>query len=158
MPSMICASLRRYVRARIPVGANPRAITASPDGTRVAVANRLDDSLSLIDAATDAVRDTISLYREGEHPPQGQDAVRREGEKLFHSGKLSFSGQFSCASCHPDGHADGLNWDLPADGFNNFFNTKSLLGNVGTDPYGWRGNERDVAGSVHRHFATSVPA
>jgi YVTN family beta-propeller protein len=130
---------RRYVRARIPVGSNPRGIAVSPDGTQVAVANRLDDSVSLIDAATDSVTDTISLFRVGERPPHGEDALRREGEKLFRSGRLSFSGQFSCASCHPDGHTDGLNWDLPADGFNNFHNTKSLLGIEGTAPYGWLG-------------------
>jgi YVTN family beta-propeller protein len=130
---------RRYVRARIPVGSNPRGIAVSPDGTQVAVANRLDDSVSLIDAATDSVSDTISLYERGDHAPEGDEAVGRDGEKLFHSGRLSFSGQFSCASCHPDGHADGLNWDLPADGFNNFHNTKSLLAIEGTAPYGWLG-------------------
>jgi YVTN family beta-propeller protein len=151
---------RRYVRARIPVGANPRAIAISPDGTQLAVANRLDDSVSLIDAATDAVTDTISLYRDGARPPQGEGAVLRDGEKLFHSGTLAFSGQFSCASCHPDGHTDGLNWDLPADGFNNFHNTKSLLSIEGTAPYGWLGTSptlRDRFTGTLRHLFQHEP-
>ena len=33
----------------------------------------------------------------------------------------------SCASCHPDGRADGLNWDLANDGSGNGKSTKSLL-------------------------------
>jgi len=151
---------RRYVRARIPVGANPRGIAVAPDGTQVAVANRLDGSVSLIDAATDAVTDTISLYLETERAPQGEDALLLEGEKLFHSGRLSFSGQFSCASCHPDGHADGLNWDLPADGFNNFHNTKSLLSIEGTAPYGWLGTSptlRDRFTGTLRHLFQHEP-
>jgi YVTN family beta-propeller protein len=135
---------RRYVRRRIPVGANPRAIAVSPDGKLAAVANRLDDSVSLIDTGTDAVIETISLVRESDSPVQGDDKLALEGERLFCSGRLSFSGQFSCASCHPDGHADGLNWDLPADGFNNFHNTKSLLGNASTAPYGWLGTSRTL--------------
>ena len=152
---------RLYVRARIPVGSNPRAIAVSPDGTQVAVADRLDDSVSIIDTATDSVSDTISLYRDGARPPQGKDAVLREGEKLFHSARLSFSGQFSCASCHPDGHADGLNWDLPADGFKNFHNTKSLLGIEGTAPYGWLGTSptlRERFTGTLRHLFQHEPS
>ncbi|MSR59815.1 MAG: hypothetical protein EXS05_19620 [Planctomycetaceae bacterium] len=127
---------RRYVKARIAVGANPRGVAVSADGKFVAVANRLDDSISLIDAATSSVIRTIAL--QAAPSPPADDLVLR-GEKLFFSGKLSYSGQFSCTSCHPDGHADGLNWDLPADGFNNFQNTKTLLGVAGTAPYGWSG-------------------
>lgn len=149
---------RRYVRTRIPVGANPRGLAVSPDGKFVAVANRLDDSVSLIDAATDSVVAVISLYNE--RPPEGDDALIREGEKLFHSGKLSYSSQFSCASCHPDGHTDGLNWDLPADGFNNFHNTKSLLANAFTSPYGWLGTSptlRDRFTGTLRHLFQHEP-
>jgi YVTN family beta-propeller protein len=151
---------RRYVRDRIPVGANPRGIAVSPDGRQVAVANRLDDSVSLIDTATDAVTETISLIREGKRPEEDDARLVREGERLFDSGRLSFSGQFSCASCHPDGHADGLNWDLPADGFNNFHNTKSLLGNASTAPYGWLGASptlRDRFTGTLRHLFQYEP-
>jgi YVTN family beta-propeller protein len=151
---------RRYVRVRIPVGANPRGIAVSPDGKFVAVANRLDDSVSLIDVAADSIISTISLAGDDEQPPRANDALVRQGEKLFHSGRLSFSGQFSCASCHPDGHADGLNWDLPADGFNNFHNTKSLLSIDGTAPYGWLGMSptlRDRFTGTLRHLFQYEP-
>jgi len=40
----------------------------------------------------------------------------------------------SCASCHPDGRADGLNWDLLNDGMGNSKQTKSLLLSTQTPP------------------------
>lgn len=155
---------RRYVLARIPVGANPRGLAISPDGKTLAVANRLSDSVSLIDTAARTVTKTVSLQepRLSEKGVDQNDAADlvRQGEILFHSGKLSFSGQFSCASCHPDGHTDGLNWDLPADGFSNFQNTKSLLGIEGTAPYGWLGKSdtlRDRFTGTLRHLFQHEP-
>lgn len=148
---------RRYVRTRMTVGHNPRGIAVSPDGRTVAVANRLSDSISLIDATTNTVTRTISLAP----PHEWHDrSLADRGEILFHSGRLSFSGQFSCASCHPDGHSDGLNWDLPADGFNNFHNTKSLLAIDGTAPYGWLGTSptlKDRFAGTLRHLFQHEP-
>jgi cytochrome c peroxidase len=90
----------------------------------------------------------------GAPPP---DAARR-GEVLFNSARLTFQGQFSCASCHPGGGADGLNWDLTRDGVGNFMNTRSLLGVRETAPYGWHGSSPTLADratgtlrNLHRH-------
>lgn len=151
---------RRYVRTRIPVGANPRGIAVSSDGKRVAVANRLDDTVSVIDTEKLEVVRTIALGANHGTGPAGYELVRK-GERLFHSAKLSFSGQFSCASCHPDGHTDGLNWDLPADGFANFQNTKTLLGTAGTAPYGWLGTSatlRERFSGTLRHLFQHEPS
>jgi hypothetical protein len=41
-----------FVAARIPVGRNPKGLALSPDGARLYVANRLDDTVSVIDTAT----------------------------------------------------------------------------------------------------------
>ena len=65
--------------------------------------------LTVIDAVNLKVLKHVPL--DGPKP----DAARR-GEILFHSATLTFQGQFSCASCHPDGGSDGLNWDLTRDG------------------------------------------
>jgi mono/diheme cytochrome c family protein len=131
---------KKYVRARIPVGSNPRGVAVHYDNKAVVVFNRLDQTVSIIDADKLVVTKTLPLEKHGRNDSGAADDDRvRRGERLFYNGKLSFSGQFSCASCHPDGHTDGLNWDLPADGFNNFHNTKSLLGAAGTTPYGWNG-------------------
>lgn len=48
-------------RAVIPVGNDPRGIDASADGSRVYVANRFDNSVSVIDTASNTVVQTIDL-------------------------------------------------------------------------------------------------
>jgi YVTN family beta-propeller protein len=142
---------RKYVIAHIPTQANPRRLALSGDGKTLVVSNHLADSLTVIDTATLKVVRTLSLS--GPEP----DPARR-GEILFNSGKMTFQGQFTCASCHPDGGADGLNWDLTRDGVGNFKNTKSLLGVKETAPYGWHGSSPTLADRVagtlrtlHRH-------
>ncbi len=123
---------RHYVIAKLPTQANPRRLGLSGNGKTLVVSNYLADSLTVIDAENLKVVKHIPLG--GPEP----DATRR-GEILFNSAKLTFQGQFSCASCHPNGGADGLNWDLTRDGVGNFKNTKSLLGIKDTAPYGWLG-------------------
>lgn len=51
----------------------------------------------------------------------------RQGERLFNDATRCAQQWQSCASCHPDGRADGLNWDLLNDGFGNPKNARSLL-------------------------------
>jgi cytochrome c peroxidase len=53
---------------------------------------------------------------------------------LFNDATICFQQWQSCASCHPDGRADGLNWDLLNDGVGNPKNTKSLLLSIQTPP------------------------
>ncbi len=121
-----------YVVGEARTQANPRRLGLSGDGKVLVVSNYLSDSLTVIDA------EKLKVVR---HIPLGglaPDSIRR-GETLFNSAKLTFQGQFTCASCHPNGGADGLNWDLTRDGVGNFKNTKSLLGVKDTAPYGWLG-------------------
>ncbi len=50
-----------YVSARIPVGRSPKGIVLSPNGRRLYVANRLDDTISVVDTAAHRVVSMISL-------------------------------------------------------------------------------------------------
>ncbi|MDR1897043.1 MAG: beta-propeller fold lactonase family protein [Prevotellaceae bacterium] len=61
------------------------------------------------------------------------DAVRR-GELAFYDASICYQQWQSCASCHPDGRIDGLNWDQQNDGLGNPKNTKSLLYSHVTPP------------------------
>jgi len=61
------------------------------------------------------------------------DSYRR-GELAFNDALICFQQWQTCASCHPDGRADGLNWDQQNDGFGNPKNTKSLLFSHVTPP------------------------
>ena len=63
----------------------------------------------------------------------GKDRVRR-GEMLWNDGSMCFQQWQSCASCHPDGRADGLNWDLVNDGIGNPKQTKNMIYSQFTPP------------------------
>jgi len=124
---------RRFIAAKIAVGANPSGMAISSDGKMVYVANRLDDSVSVISTATNSVTSVMRLSAES-----GISQLRR-GEILFNSASICFQGQFSCASCHPEGHTTGLSWDLEDDGLGNPKNIKSFRGVGGTEPFRWQG-------------------
>jgi mono/diheme cytochrome c family protein len=66
-------------------------------------------------------------------PKSAPDLVRL-GEQLFNDAALCFQQWLSCASCHPDGRMDALNWDLLNDGLGNPKQTKSLLYSHQTPP------------------------
>ncbi|MGB7821305.1 MAG: beta-propeller fold lactonase family protein [Candidatus Sulfotelmatobacter sp.] len=128
-----------YVTARIPVGRNPRGALLSPDGTRLYVANRLDDNISVIDTSSVKVISTIDLGG-----PKTVNALRR-GEQLFFTADYAFQGQFGCANCHLDATIDGLQWDLEPDGFGkDIVDNRSLVNLAGTEPFKWNGSNPDM--------------
>jgi mono/diheme cytochrome c family protein len=142
---------RHFVIAKLPSQANPRRLGLCGDGRILVASNYLSDSLTVIDAVNLKVLRHISLS-------QAKPDAARRGEILFNSAKMTFHGQFTCASCHPNGGSDGLTWDLTRDGIGNFKKTKSLLGVKDTAPYGWHGSSRTLADRVagtlrtlHRH-------
>lgn len=59
--------------------------------------------------------------------PKAPQTIERKGEMFFNDAQFCFQQWQSCASCHPDGRADGLNWDLLNDGIGNPKNVKSML-------------------------------
>ncbi len=80
--------------------------------------------------------------------PTPQLTPARAGELLFNDGTICFQHWQSCASCHPDGRTDGLNWDLLNDGAGNPKNTKSLLLSHKTPPVMATGVRPDAAAAV----------
>lgn len=134
------AAAANYVVARIPVGRNPRGIVLSPDGRRLFVANRMDDTISVIDTASLRV---VSLFDIG--GPKIVTPVRR-GEQVFNSARFAFQGQFSCANCHIDETFDGMQWDLEPDGFGvDIVDNRSIEDLAGTQPFKWNGGNPDIA-------------
>ena len=128
-----------YIVARIPVGMNPRGLAFSRDGRRLFIANRLDDTISVIDPRTNQVASTILL-----DGPKLVSALRR-GEQTFYTARYSFQGQISCSSCHIDSTFDGLEWDLEPDGFGRDIVDNRLIEDIkGTEPYKWNGGNPDI--------------
>lgn len=113
------AQARPTRRLALP-GKGPRAL-AIVGGTAY-VAEYFSDSIAVVDLFDpESKPNRIDL-----RPGAELDQVRR-GELLFNDAMICYQNWQSCASCHPDGRADVLNWDLMNDGSGNFKNTKSLI-------------------------------
>lgn len=137
-----------YVLARIPTGRNPRHVALSPDGRTLYVSERLDDSVLLVDTGTLKAAGRIILG------PGGLDDPIRRGERVFTKAAHTFQRQFSCRSCHPDGHVDGLSYDFDGDGIgDNMLDNRSLLGLAGTAPFKWIGKNPTLEVQCGPRFA-----
>jgi DNA-binding beta-propeller fold protein YncE len=122
-------SMQALGRRRVALpGRGPRAL-AWADG-RVWAAEYFTGTLAGVDvAAADAAVVSVALAPE----PVAPDAARR-GEEAFFDAELCFQNWQSCASCHPDARADGLNWDLLNDGVGNPKQTRSMVLSPSTSP------------------------
>lgn len=112
----------------------PRGITCSADGSTAYVANMLDDSVTVIDLKTFKASDRVELG--------GADEIskRRRGELLFHRADIAFRRQFSCSTCHPDGHIDNIVYDIEDDGIGmGPIDNRTLRGVNDMAPYKWIG-------------------
>jgi hypothetical protein len=136
------------IRERVALRGNgPRSVVVS-QGLAYA-AEFFSDSVSTVDLSSRSVAGVISLS-----PGTPKDR-EREGERLFNDATICHQGWQSCASCHPDGRVDGLNWDLLNDGDGNPKNTKSLVLCCQTPPamsLGVRETAEDAVRSGLRHI------
>lgn len=71
------------------------------------------------------------------------------GRDLFHTGgdqRLSGGGAMACASCHPEGRADGLSWRIEG----HDLQTPILAGGrlAGTHPFKWDGKDPNIVASM----------
>ena len=107
-------------RIKLP-GQGPRALALA--GAKTYVAEYFSDTLAVVDLPVG--RDGPLTARSLRARPSG--TARRRGELLFNDATICRQHWQSCASCHPDGRSDGLNWDLLNDGVGNPKNTKSML-------------------------------
>lgn len=142
-------SATEFVVRRLPTGPNPTAVAVSPDGRLAYIANRLDDSLTVVDIRRLRVKSKIDLG--------GPNAITalRHGEQLFHDAHYCFQGQLACATCHPDNHIDGLAWNLetPQLGRDRVLN-RTLRGIAETAPYKWNGHNPDLETQCGLRIAT----
>jgi YVTN family beta-propeller protein len=132
---------------RFQTGNLPTGVVISRDGTRAYVSNEIGLSVSVLDLVANTVR-TRDLATATPPPPGTFEHALLVGKLVFHTAfgvpdsglfgkelrdivpvddrnKASDNGWSSCASCHPDGLADGVTWifatgprqTLPLDGF-----------------------------------------
>ena len=132
-----------YVLARIPTGRNPRHLALSPDGKTLFVAERLQDSVLVIDTANlQAAGPDCSGRRRDETIRSAAGSECSPGRRILPAAVL-------LPLVSPDGHVDGLSYDFDGDGMgDNLLDNRSLQGVAGTaavqmdrqEPQLWRSN------------------
>lgn len=108
------------IKKRVSVGSSGTK-GVSVLGGKIYAANYYSGSITVIDLDNAEKIKDIQLYSDAE------DSDARIGEKLWNDASLCFGSWMSCASCHIDGRVDGLNWDISADNFGTFKQTRTML-------------------------------
>jgi YVTN family beta-propeller protein len=151
----------RYGEVNIGGNGGPTGLALSADGAHLYSLNKFDGSISSIDTSTNTESARVKFF------DPTPSSIKLGRPLLYDTHRTSGLGQASCASCHVDGKADFLAWDLgsPAGAmknvngtcFSTFFFcapwhplkgpmvTQSLQGIVGTEPLHWRGDRENVA-------------
>jgi hypothetical protein len=135
--------LRRRMKL---AGKGPRCITIV--GDKAFVGEYFTDSLSVLDISPKVKPKAKPKVESVALGPKVAMTTIRHGEMLFNDASISFQQWHSCATCHPDGRSDGINWDLMNDGMGNPKNTKSLLWAHKTPPSMLRGVRADAKVAV----------
>jgi len=134
-------SARQFVVRRLRTGRNPTGVVVSPDGRSAYIANRMDDTVSVVDMNQLKIASTIDLGG-----PKGISAARF-GAQLFFDASYCYEGQLACATCHPHGgFEDGLVWSLETPQLGrDVVENRTLLGIAGTSPFKWNGMNPNLA-------------
>jgi YVTN family beta-propeller protein len=150
------------VVSRINVGQGPTGLALHPRRKLLYVLNRFDETLSIVDLNTKTETGQVAIG----FNPEPQSV--RAGRRFLYDGQFSAHGDLSCASCHLNGHRDGVAWDLgdpqgqmqqvtspfPSpllQQSSNFhpmkgpMTTQSLRGLTATEPLHWRGDRSGIA-------------
>jgi cytochrome c peroxidase len=97
-------------------------------------------------------------------PPASPELIKR-GEQLFNDTSLSASGQFACATCHPNGgRTDNKTYvgtEVVKDGTPEGRSTPTLLGAKDTAPYSWAGGKTlhdNIKGIIVNRMKGKEPA
>ena len=139
----------RYVVKRISTGANPKGLVLSPDGKLLYVAEHLEDRIAIISTESLETINTIDLGG-----PK-RITVARRGRRLLNNAGHTFQNQYSCYTCHPDVHEDGLVYNMASkDMGRNLANTQSLRDIGDTPPFKWNGKNQTIYKQDGMRFST----
>ncbi len=133
-------SANEIVAGRVATGRNPTDVIASTDGRFAYIANRMDDTISVMDMTRRQMVSTIDLGG-----PKELTRGRR-GERLFYNASYCYQGQMACATCHPhEGLSDGLAWSLETPQLGrDVVENRTLYSIAGTEPFKWNGKNPDL--------------
>jgi YVTN family beta-propeller protein len=138
-----------YVTGRIKTGSDPKGLALSPDGKLLYVAEMLQDRISVINTGSLETVRTIDLGG-----PK-RITVARRGRRILNNSGGTFQNQYSCYTCHPDTHEDGLVYNMASkDMGRNVTNTQSLRDIAETAPFKWNGKNQTVYKQDGMRFST----
>ncbi|MFO0910094.1 MAG: beta-propeller fold lactonase family protein [Isosphaeraceae bacterium] len=143
---------------RVATGGRPTEVAFAPDGKTLYVANYFANAIQVIDAEEAQVVRTINLGGASE------PSLARRGEMLFHDATRSFNQWYSCATCHSDGHTNGLDFDTLNDGRQDLSTSHrrsrkkvpTLRGVVRTGPWTWHGWQDSLDDAMVESFTKSM--
>ena len=133
-------SANQFVAGRLLTGRNPTDVVSSPDGRFAYIANRMDDTISVIDMTQRQPAAMIDLGG------SRQLSRIRRGQQLFFDASHCYQGQMACATCHPhEGLSDGLAWSLETPQLGrDVVENRTLYSIEGTEPFKWNGKNPDL--------------
>jgi DNA-binding beta-propeller fold protein YncE len=129
---------QRFVLKRIKTGPAPKGMAFSPDGSKLYYAEFLSDRVGIVDMNTLTNGESIALSN------ADQDTPIRHGQRLFYNSGGTFQMQYSCYTCHPDGHEDGLTYDMGLVPGTDMNNVQTLRELPKTSPFKWNGRNVSV--------------
>jgi hypothetical protein len=143
---------------RLRTGKRPEAICLDSEQKKAFVANRFDDSVTVLslEGKAPVVETTISL---GEIRDL---TLAEQGEQTFYDASVSLDGWFSCHSCHTDGHTNGQRADTFGDEDRGApKKVVSLRGVSDSGPWAWTGSksslEEQIKTSLIISMQTQIP-
>jgi YVTN family beta-propeller protein len=133
-------SANQFVVDRLATGRNPTDVVTSADGHFAYIANRMDDTISVLDIARRQPAESIDLGG-----PRQLSRARR-GQQLFFDASHCYQGKMACATCHPhEGLSDGLAWSLETPQLGrDVVENRTLYSIEGTEPFKWNGKNPDL--------------
>ena len=123
------------------LGNNPRAVRFSPDDKSLLIYNALDFEIVVLQVPDGAEIARVAVTKN----PLSEELLL--GKKLFYTALQPMSSRswISCASCHPDGDADGRTWQQPE----GLRSTQPLSGLSWTHPVHWSADRDEVQDFEH---------
>lgn len=138
---------------RLRTGKRPEAICLDREQKRAFIANRFDDSVTVIslEGKAPTVETTISLGKIREL------TLAEQGEQTFYDASVSLDGWFSCHSCHTDGHTNGQRADTFGDEDRGApKKVVSLRGVADSGPWAWTGNKSSLDEQIKTSLIISM--
>lgn len=138
---------------RLKTGRRPEAICMDDLQQRAFIANRFDDSITVVSLSGESPTVTATLSLGPVRPLSSEE----QGEQKFYDATVSLDGWFSCHSCHTDGHTNGQRADTFGDEDRGApKKVVSLLGTASSGPWAWNGSKSHLEEQIKTSLIISM--